>query len=75
MFVFPIKKDVIYVLHRRYGFSSVSLKISSSNSAINNILYDGATFVPVAIPRFCFKVFFPKSKNIVLKNSLSKRCF
>ena len=43
--------------YRRYGFSSVSLKISPSNLAINNILYCGSNFVPIAVPRFHFKIF------------------
>ena len=36
-----------------YGFSSISLKTSSCNLAINNILYSGANFVPIVVPRFC----------------------
>ena len=61
-------------LHHGYGFSSISLKTSSSNSAINNLLYGGANVVPIAVPHFYFfpypsSSFFLKTKNIVLKNN------
>ena len=49
-------------LHHRYSFSSISFNISSSNLAINDILYGGANFVPVAVPRFFFKIFSLKVK-------------
>ena len=63
------KKMSSVYLHHRYGFSSVSLKISSSNSAINSILYGGAYFVPVAVIHLCFKVFSLKAKILFLKTS------
>ena len=56
-------------LYHRYGLSSISLKISSSNSAINNILYGGANFVPIAVPRFYFKVFSIKVKILFLRTT------
>ena len=59
------KMSSMYLQHR-YGLSSISLKISSSNSAINNIIYGGANFVPIAVPRFCFKVFSLKVKILFL---------
>ena len=66
------RKTMSFVyLHHRYGFSSISLSIFSSNSVINNILCGGANFVLIAVHRFCFKVFFVKRKNAVLKNNLS----
>ena len=49
------KMSSIY-FHHRYSFSSISLKISSANSAINNILYGRTNFIPIAVPRFYFKV-------------------
>ena len=59
------KKSSMY-LHHRYGFSSISLKISYSKLAINNILYGGAHFVPIAVLCFCFKVFSLKVKILFL---------
>ena len=57
-------------LHHRYGFSFISLKISSNTFAIKNTLYGGAKFVPIAVLHyFCFII---KSKHIALKNNLSK---
>ena len=56
-------------LHHSYGLSSISLKISSSNYAINNILYSGENFVPIAVPRFCFKVFSIKVKALFLRTT------
>ena len=56
-------------LHRRYGFSSISLKISSSNSAINNMLYGGENLVPIVVPRFCFKAFSLKVKILFLRTT------
>ena len=47
----------------------MSSKISSSNQAINNILYGGANFVPIAVPRFCFKVFSIKVKILFLRTT------
>ena len=63
------KKMSSMYLHHRYGLSSISLKISFSNSAINNILYGGANFVPTAVPRFCFKVFSIKVKTLFLRTT------
>ena len=63
------KKISSMYLHYRYGFSSISLKISSSNSAIDNILYRGANFLPIAMPRFCFKVFSLKVKILFLRST------
>ena len=48
-------------IYRQYtstiGLKSASLRISSSSSAINRILYGGANFVPIAVPLFCLKIF------------------
>ena len=55
-----------------YGFSSILLKISSSNSAINNILYGEANFVPfvpIAVHLFCFKDFSLKVKILFLRTT------
>ena len=49
------KMSSIY-FHHRYSFSSISLKICSANSTINNILYGRTNFIPIAVPRFYFKV-------------------
>ena len=70
----PRKKMSSICLHHGYGFSSISLKTSSSNSAINNLLYGGANVVPIAVPHFYFfpypsSSFFLKIKNIVLKKN------
>ena len=62
------KMSSIY-LHHKYGSSSILLKISSSNAAINNILYGGANFVPIAVHRFCFKVFSLKVKILFLRTT------
>ena len=56
-------------LRHRYGFSSISLQICSSNSAINNILYGGANFVPIAEHRFFFKAFSLKVKTLFLRTT------
>ena len=60
------KKISFMYLHHRYGLSSISLKISSSNSVINNMLYGGANFIKIAVPRFCFKDFSLKVKILLL---------
>ena len=46
-------------LHHKYDLYSDSFIIASSSSAINKILYGGASLVPMAVPRFCLSVFFP----------------
>ena len=58
-------------MYFRYGFSSILLKISSSNSAINNIVYGGANVVPIAEPHFCFKFFSLKVKMLFLRTTLA----
>ena len=56
-------------LQHFYGFTSISLKISASYSAINNILYDEANFVPIDVPHFFFKVFALKVKLLFLRTT------
>ena len=63
------KKMSSMYLHHMYGLNSISRKIYSSNSAINNILYGGANFVPVAVPHFCFKVFSINVKILFLRTT------
>ena len=63
------KKMYSMYLHHRYGFSSISIKISSSNSAINNIMYDGENFVTISVPCFCLKVFSLKVKILFLRTN------
>ena len=52
------KKMPSMYLHHRCGFSSISLKMYSSNTAINNIINGGANIVPIAVLRFALE-FFP----------------
>ena len=52
-------------LHRIIGFSSKAFRIFSSKSAINKIAYEGANFVPIAVPRTCLKVIFIEFENVV----------
>ena len=59
-------------LHHQYGLYSDSFIISSSSSAINKILYGGASLVPTAVPRFCLSVFFP-NVNILFFNTASAK--
>ena len=59
-------------LHHKYGLYSDSSTISSSSSAINKMLYRGAYFVPVAIPRFCLSVIFP-NVNMLFFNTTSAK--
>ena len=54
-------------LHHRHGCSSISLKISSSNPIINNILYGGANFAPIAVSCFSVKFFSLKVKILFLR--------
>ena len=63
------KKMSSKYLHHRYCFSSISLKISSSNLAINNILNGGANFVPIAVSHFCFKFVSLKVKISFLRTT------
>ena len=63
------KKMSSKYLHHRYCFSSISLKISSSNLAINNILNGGANFVPIAVSHFCFKIVSLKVKISFLRTT------
>ena len=56
-------------LHHRHGCSFISLKISSSNPIINNILYGGANFAPIAVPRFSVKFFSLKVKILFLRTT------
>ena len=58
--------------HHMYCSSYISLKMSSSNSAIINLLYGGAKFVPISVPHFCFKFFSLKVKIIAFKNNFNK---
>ena len=59
-------------LHHKYGLYSDSFIISSSSSAINKMLYGGANFVPIAVPRFCLSVFFP-NVNMLFFNTTSAK--
>ena len=59
-------------IHRRYSLYSDSFIISSSNSAINKMLYGGASLVPMAVPRFCLSAFFP-NVNILFLNTTSAK--
>ena len=63
------KKMPSMYLHHRYGLNSISRKIYSSNSAINNILYGGANLVPVAVPHFFFEVFSINVKILFLRTT------
>ena len=61
LFIFICTKNknaARFYLHQRFGLNSAFRRISSSNSAINRILEQGANFVPVAAPLLCFKGFF-----------------
>ena len=59
-------------LHHKYSLYSDSFIISSSSSAINKMLYGGANFVPIAVPRFCLSVFFP-NVNMLFFNTTSAK--
>ena len=61
----------MYLPHK-HGLYSNSSIISSSSSTINKMLYGGASFVPIAVPRFCFSVFFP-NVNMLLFNTTSAK--
>ena len=61
----------MYLLHK-YGLHSDSFIITSSSSAINKMVYGGANFVPIAVPRFCLSVFFP-NVNMLFFNTTSSQ--
>ena len=70
MFLFSmLSKKKMSCMYHRYGFSSILRKISSSKSAMNSILYGGANFVRITVPRFCFKVFSLKVKILFLRTT------
>ena len=54
--MFPLEKNVVSV--HLYGLYLDSFIISSSSSATNKILYEGADLVPTAVLRFCLSVFY-----------------
>ena len=56
-------------LHDWHGLSYISLKMFSTNSAINNILYGEVNFLPIAVTRFCFEVFSFKVKIFSLRTT------
>ena len=68
---FQSKKMLSMYLHRRYGFSSIPLKMSPSNSTTYNILYSGENFVLIATTRFCFKAFYSKATIFSLRPTLA----
>ena len=59
-------------LHHKYGLYSDSFIISSSSSAINKMLYGGASLVPIAVPRFCLSVFFPNVDMLFFNTTSAK---
>ena len=59
-----IKKMSSTYLHHIIGFSSKAFRIFFSKSAINKIAYEGANFVPIAVPRTCLEVFWSNSKVV-----------
>ena len=46
-------------LHHKYGLNSDSFIISSASFAINKMLNRGANLVPITVPPFLLKCFFP----------------
>ena len=67
--MFPKTNMSSMYLHNRYDFTSILLNVSSSNSAISNILYGEGNLVPIAVPRFCFKGFSLKGKMLFLRKT------
>ena len=59
-------------LHHKCGLHSDSFIISSSSSAINEMLYGGGSLIPVAVLRFCLSVFFP-NVNMLFYNTTSAK--
>ena len=57
-------------LHDKYDLYSDSFIICSFSSTISKMLYEGANFVPIAVPRFCLSVFFP-NLNMLFFNTTS----
>ena len=56
---------------QRKKMSSMYLYHRYFNSAITNILCSGTNFVPITVPRFCFKFFSLKVQILFLRTTLS----
>ena len=63
----------MYVL-QKYGLYSDSFMISSSSSTINKMLYGGALFAPIKVPRF-FNTTSAKSIMVSVETYFSVRVF
>ena len=68
----PPKKNVVYVPPPNLRFLLKHIENFSSKLAINKIAYEGANFVPIAVPRTCLKVFSSNSK-ILFFSTISAR--
>ena len=62
--MFLWEKYVIKVLPPYTRLYADSFIISSFSSAINKMLYDGASFQRIVVPRFCFSIPFPNVKTL-----------
>ena len=71
--LFPHKKIMSSMyLHRKYVLYSDSFIISSFSSAMKKMLYRGANFVPIAVPRFCLSIFFPNVNMLIFNTTSAK---
>ena len=59
-------------LHHKYGLCSDSFIISCSSSAINEVLYGGASSLPITVSRFCLSVLFSNVKILFLNTTFAK---
>ena len=48
------------------------MAMTMTKTIINKMLYGGANFVPIAVPRFCLSVFFP-NVNMLFFNTTSAK--
>lgn len=54
--MFPKEKEMSSIYLQQAKDLDSKFRIISSSSAINIVLYGGASLVPIAVPRFCLTV-------------------
>ena len=71
--LFSLKKIMASrYFHHKYSLYSDYFIIFSFSFDINQMLYRGASLVPIAVPRFCLSIFFPNVNMLIFNTTSAK---